>query len=90
MMMNPKLKPLVKIKLDKLNKVGIIYPIRHSDWISNPIIVRKNTEEIYMCVNFIDLNKASIKYNFPLPTNKLLHRHACPCWMDFLDIIRSW
>jgi hypothetical protein len=29
-MMNPKLKPLVKIELEKLKKEGIIYPIRHS------------------------------------------------------------
>jgi hypothetical protein len=32
-MMNPKLKPLIKVELEKLKKVGIIYPIRHSDWI---------------------------------------------------------
>jgi len=30
-MMNPKLKPLVKIKLEKLKKAGIIYPIIHSN-----------------------------------------------------------
>jgi hypothetical protein len=30
-MMNPKLKPLVKVELEKLKKDGIIYPIRHSD-----------------------------------------------------------
>jgi hypothetical protein len=30
-MMNPKLKPLVKIELEKLEKPRIIYPIRHSD-----------------------------------------------------------
>jgi hypothetical protein len=30
-MMNPKMKPLVKIELEKLKKAGIIYPIRHSD-----------------------------------------------------------
>jgi hypothetical protein len=29
--MNPKLIPLVKVKLEKLKKVGIIYPIRHSN-----------------------------------------------------------
>jgi hypothetical protein len=29
-MMNPKLNLLVKVELDKLNKVGIIYTIRHS------------------------------------------------------------
>jgi hypothetical protein len=32
-MMNPKLKPLVKVELKKLKKDGIINPIRHSDWI---------------------------------------------------------
>jgi hypothetical protein len=45
-MMNPKMKPMVKIELEKLNKVGIIYPIRHLDWISNPVIVIKKTGEI--------------------------------------------
>jgi hypothetical protein len=60
-MMNPKLKPLVKIELEKLEKERIIYPIRHSDWLSNPVIVRKNTEDIRMCVDFRDFNKASIK-----------------------------
>jgi hypothetical protein len=37
----PQIKPLVKVELEKLKKVGIIYPIRHSDWLSNPVIVRK-------------------------------------------------
>jgi hypothetical protein len=45
-MMNPKLKPLVNIELNKLNKDRIIYPIRHYDGISNPVIVRKKTKEI--------------------------------------------
>jgi hypothetical protein len=52
-MMNPKLKPLVKIELEKLKKVGIIYPIRHSGWLSNPVIVRKKTGEIWMFVDFL-------------------------------------
>jgi hypothetical protein len=30
-MMNPKLKLMIKFELEKLKKVGIIYPIRHSD-----------------------------------------------------------
>jgi hypothetical protein len=65
-MMNPKMKPLVNIELDKLKKEGIIYPIRHLEWLSNLVIVRKNTREIRMCVDFRDLNKESIKDNFPL------------------------
>jgi hypothetical protein len=71
-MMNPKLKPMVKIELEKLKKAGIIYPIRHSDWLSNLVIVRKNTREIRMCVDFRDLNKESIKDNFPFPNMEFL------------------
>jgi hypothetical protein len=71
-MMNPKLKPLVKIELEKLKKVGIIYPIRHFDWLSNPVVVRKKIGEIQMCVDLKDLNKSSIKENYPLPNMKFL------------------
>jgi hypothetical protein len=71
-MMNPKLKPLVKVELEKLKKEGIIYPIIHSEWISNTVIVRKNIGEIQMCVDLRDLNKASIKDNFPLPNMEFM------------------
>ena len=70
--MNPILKPLVKVELEKLKKAGTIYPIRHFDWISNPVIVRKKTKEIWTCVVFRDLNKASIKDNYPLPNMEFL------------------
>jgi hypothetical protein len=71
-MINPKLKPLVKVELEKLKKDETIYLIRHFDWISNPVIVRKKTEGIQMCVDFRDLNKASIKDNYPLPNMDFL------------------
>jgi hypothetical protein len=71
-MMNPKLKPLVKVELDKLNKARIIFPIRHSDCLSNPVIVRKKTGDIWMCVDFKDLNKESIKDNYPLHNREFL------------------
>jgi hypothetical protein len=69
---NPKLKPLVKIELQNLKKVGIIFPIRHSEGISNPVIVRKKSGEIPLCVDFRDLNKESIKNNYPLPNMEML------------------
>jgi hypothetical protein len=72
--------------LEKLNKAGIIYPIRNLDWISNPVIVRKKTEEIWMCVDFKKLNKASIKYNFPFSNMEFLlqqvTRSACMSMYD--------
>jgi hypothetical protein len=84
--MNPKLKPLVKVELEKLKKVGIIYPIRHSDWLSNPVIVRKKTGEIQMCVDFRDLNKSSVKDNYPLPNMEfLLQQVTGSACMSMLD-----
>jgi hypothetical protein len=82
--MNPKLKPSVKDELEKLKKVGIIYPIRHSDLISNPVIVRKNIGEIHMCVDFGDINKSSVKDNYPFPNMDFLLQQVtgqptCPC-----------
>jgi hypothetical protein len=71
-MMNTKLKPMVKVELEKLKKDGIIYPIRHFGWLSNPMIVRKNIGEIWMCIYLRDLNKESIKDNYPLPNMEFL------------------
>ena len=48
--MNPKLKPLVKVKLEKLKKDGIIYPIRHSYSLSNPMIVEKLWGDLDVCI----------------------------------------
>jgi hypothetical protein len=85
-MMNPKLKPMVKMDLEKLKKAGIIYPIRHSDWISNLVIVRKKTGEIRMCVDLRDLNKAIIKDIFSLPNMEFLlqkvMRSTCMSMLD--------
>jgi hypothetical protein len=88
-MMNPKLKPVVKIeleKLEKLKKAGIIYPIRHSDWLSNPLVVIKKTGDIWMCVDFRDINKASIKDKFPLPNMEfMLQQVTGSTCMSILD-----
>jgi hypothetical protein len=85
-MMNPKLKSLVNIELEKLNKSRIIYPIRHSNWLSNPMIVRNKSGEIHMCVDFRDLNKESIQDNYPLPNMEfLLHQVTRLACMSILD-----
>jgi hypothetical protein len=43
---NPKLNPLVKLDLEKIERAGIIYFFKHSYWISNPMVVRKKNREI--------------------------------------------
>ena len=45
----------------------ITVPVRYSEWVSNLISVRKKTREIRLCIDFKNLNKASLKDNYPLP-----------------------
>ena len=36
-------------------------------WVDNLVDVRNKNGEIKICVDFINLNKLSLKYNYPLP-----------------------
>jgi hypothetical protein len=65
--MNPKVSQKLKKKLQKIVEAGIIDPIRYSSWVSNLVIVRKKTSKIRISVDFINLNQASLKDNYPLP-----------------------
>jgi hypothetical protein len=50
-----------------LLKVGFIYPIHLTQWVSNPVLVNKKQGTIRVCTDFHDLNKACPKGNFPTP-----------------------
>ena len=45
----------------------IIAPIRYSNWVSNLVPTRNKIGEIVLCVDFRNLNKVSLKDNYPLP-----------------------
>eukprot|EP00253_Pinus_taeda_P031171 PITA_31171 len=64
---NPRLLPSIEKEVNKLYKVGIIVPIKFFDWISNLVPTRKKNGEIRLCVDFRNLNKVSMKDNYPLP-----------------------
>ena len=53
--------------MKKLLQAKIIVPLRYSDWVSNLVPVRKKNGEIILCVDFRNLNRASLKDNYPLP-----------------------
>jgi hypothetical protein len=65
--MHPKLEPTVKKELNKLLTAKIIFPVRHTQWVSNLVPVRKKNGEIRLCVDFRNLNRASDKDNYPVP-----------------------
>jgi len=65
--MYPKLEPIVKKELNKLLKAKIVFLVRHTQWVSNLVSVRKKSDEIRLCVDFQNLNRASDKDNYPAP-----------------------
>jgi hypothetical protein len=63
---NPKLLPLIEKKIKKMYDAKIIVPMRFSKWVSNLVPTRKKSWEIRLCIDFRNLNKVSLKENYPL------------------------
>jgi hypothetical protein len=57
----------IKVEVEKLIKVGFIYPVQLTEWVSNHVPVNKKKGTIRVCMDFHDLNKACPKDNFPTP-----------------------
>ena len=62
---NPRKATAVKLEVENLLKVGFIYPIALTEWVSNPVCVNKNQGMIPVCIEFHYLNKACPKDNTP-------------------------
>ena len=54
-------------EIAKLLATGFIKEVYHSDWLSNPVLVKKKTGQWRMCVDYTSLNKTCPKDPFPLP-----------------------
>eukprot|EP00253_Pinus_taeda_P025756 PITA_25756 len=66
--MHPSLEPLVKKELNKMLDAKIIFPVRDTHWVANLVLVRKKNGDIKLCIDFRNLNKASQKDNYPVPS----------------------
>jgi hypothetical protein len=56
-----------------LLQVGFIQPCRYADWVSNIVPVeKKNTGKIQVCVDFRNLNRATLKDEYPMLIADLL------------------
>jgi hypothetical protein len=64
---NPILLPVVEREVKNVLDTKIIVPLRYSDWVANLVPVRKKSGDIRLCVDFRNLNKSSLKDNYPLP-----------------------
>ena len=64
---NPLLMPLIEKEVKNLFDAKIIFTIIFSNWLENLVPIRKKRGEIRICIDFRNLNKASLKDNYPLP-----------------------
>ena len=64
---NPALFPIIEKEVKKLLNVKIIVPLRYSSWVANLVPFRKKIGEIRLFVDFCNLNRSSLKDNYPLP-----------------------
>ena len=84
--MNPTLKDIVKEELQKLLNVNFLYPISDSKWVSPLVVVPKKNGKWQICVDYGELNKATLKYYFPLPfIDQVLDTLAGKKYFSFLD-----
>jgi hypothetical protein len=58
---------IIEKELKRMLDARIIVPLRYSNWVANLVPVRKKNGEIRLCVDFRNLNKCSLKENYPLP-----------------------
>jgi hypothetical protein len=70
-----------------LLQAGFIQPYRYADWLSNIVTVeKKNTGKIRICVDFRNLNRATLKNEYLMPIADLLINSASGNKMiSFLD-----
>ena len=77
---------VAKAEVQKLLKANFIRECQYSDWLSNVVLVKKPNGKWRMCVDFIDLNKACPKDDYPLPKiDRLVDSTAGHALLSFMD-----
>jgi hypothetical protein len=76
----------VKKEVEKMLEVGFIRPCRYAEWISSVVPVQKKYGRWRVCVDFRDLNRATLKDEYPMPvTETLINAAAGHKILSFTD-----
>ena len=71
---------------NKLLKEGFIQKAHYTTWMANIVMVQKSNGKWWICINYIDLDKACPKDSYPLPTiNQLVNGVVDWNILSFLD-----
>jgi hypothetical protein len=57
----------IREEIKKLLAVGFIREVYHPKWLANPMLVKKKSSKLRMCINYTGVNKACPKDPFPMP-----------------------
>ena len=71
--MNTNLREIVKEELQNLLNLNFIYPISDSECVSPLVIVPKKNGKWSVCIDYRELNKATLKDHFFLPFIDQVH-----------------
>ena len=87
---NPLLLPLIEKEIRKLFDAKSIVCLRHSKWLANIVHLGKKNGKIRLYIDFKNLNRVSLKDNYPLPKmdhilKTLLDLIEFPHYMDSQD-----
>lgn len=67
-------------------KANFIYEIQFPEWIANVVLVKKSNGKWRVCIDYTDLNRATPKDYYPLPTiDQLIDATAGHVLFSFLD-----
>ncbi|GKV11500.1 hypothetical protein SLEP1_g22757 [Rubroshorea leprosula] len=82
----PEKQAAIDEEIRKLLQAGFIRRVEYSEWVSNPVLVKKPNGKWRMCIDFTNLNDACPKDPHPLPNvEKLVEQAAGHERMSFLD-----
>ena len=83
---HPRKAAAIKVEVGKLLKVGFIYPIPVTKWVSNIVPVNQKQGTIRVCIDFRDLNKSCPKDNFPTPhIDQIINNYVESVIFSFMD-----
>jgi hypothetical protein len=77
----------IQLEVNKLFEAWFIRPVDYPSWLANSVLVEKFDGSWHMCIDYISLNKAYLKDEYPLPRICQIVDSMTSCeLMSFLDV----
>ena len=82
---------VINKEVTELVQAGVLRPTQFPEWVSNPVLVKKEGGALRMFVDFKDLNKACPKDCYPLPhIDQKIESLEGFRWKCFLDAYEGY